>query len=390
MLKFIDLICWLLVLTVLIDVELVEGRMTPVTMNKAIIKTIKVKTDEIIDCYDIYRQPSLNHPLLRNHSIQMTPSSQAKGIKSDDFGLLQLAQSWHKYGSCPEGTIPIRRKGKNYGSTILRKNNPPKSAAYKTHVTSHSDIGGHEYATIAVVGNFLGAQAKINLWKPVTETSEISVSQIWLVAGKGESLNTIEAGWEVDQKLYGDDYTRFFVYWTADGYNKIGCYNLVCDGFVHTSSDISLGCIFTEMSIFNDNQKDATFSIHKDKSSGNWWVQLQGIPVGYYPSSLFPKLSEMGTSVSWGGEITNWRSKGRHTSTQMGSGHFPSEGGLKKSSYFNWVQVVDENNVAKDPENVVIKISNPNCYDLKIDNDHHDTNGYGFYYGGPGYNDNCQ
>ncbi|KAI3894078.1 hypothetical protein MKX03_013275 [Papaver bracteatum] len=77
----------------------------------------------------------------------------------------------------------------------------------------------------------------------------------------------------------------------------------------------------------------------------------------------------MGTSVTWGGEITNWRSKRRHTSTQM---------------------VVDENNVAKDLENVETIITDPNCYNLKIDKDHHDTNGYGFYYGGPGYNDNCQ
>ncbi|KAI3846080.1 hypothetical protein MKW92_009516 [Papaver armeniacum] len=74
----------------------------------------------------------------------------------------------------------------------------------------------------------------------------------------------------------------------------------------------------------------------------------------------------------------------------MGSGHFPSEGGLKTSSYFNWIQVVDENNMTKDPENVEIFVTNPACYDLKIDNKNYDTNGYGFYYGGPGYNDKCQ
>ncbi|KAI3885763.1 hypothetical protein MKW92_036594, partial [Papaver armeniacum] len=126
-----------------------------------------------------------------------------------------------------------------------------------------------------------------------------------------------------------------------------------------------------------------------DQSSGHWWVQVQGIPIGYYPSSLFTKLSNT-IRVSWGGEITNWKNDGRHTSTQMGSGHLPSEGGLGTSSYFNWVQVVDENNMAKNPENVTIQVTNPYCYDLKIDDDHLDTNGYAFYYGGPGYNDKCQ
>ncbi|KAI3951882.1 hypothetical protein MKW92_021488, partial [Papaver armeniacum] len=127
-----------------------------------------------------------------------------------------------------------------------------------------------------------------------------------------------------------------------------------------------------------------------DASSGHWWIQLQGIPIGYFPSSLFTILSKKTTRIDWGGEIVNLKSKGQHTSTQMGSGHFPSEGGLKTSSYFNWVQVVDENNMIKDPKNVEKRVTNPNCYDLEIDDGHYDTNGYGFYYGGPGYNDKCQ
>ncbi|KAI3948710.1 hypothetical protein MKW92_044152, partial [Papaver armeniacum] len=52
------------------------------------------------------------------------------------------------------------------------------------------------YAVIEVIGNFLGAQAKINIWKPVMETpAEISVSQIWVTAGDDDVKNTIEAGW---------------------------------------------------------------------------------------------------------------------------------------------------------------------------------------------------
>ncbi|KAI3862026.1 hypothetical protein MKW92_016330 [Papaver armeniacum] len=160
-------------------------------------------------------------------------------------------------------------------------------------------------------------------------------------------------------KWAGDDDT--------DGYESTGCYNLLCDGFVHTSSNVALGCPFSE-----------------DQKSGHWWIKIQGIPVGYYPSSLFTELSKMATAVNWGGEVTNWKIKGRHSSTQMGSGHFPSEGGLKISSYFNWIQVIDENNMTKDPENIETFVSNPDCYNLKIDNSHHDTNGFGFYYGGPG------
>ncbi|KAI3850688.1 hypothetical protein MKW98_030748, partial [Papaver atlanticum] len=53
------------------------------------------------------------------------------------------------------------------------------------------------YVVIRVFGNVLGAQAKINLWNPVVETLlEISVSQIWVIAGEYDDHNSIEAGWE--------------------------------------------------------------------------------------------------------------------------------------------------------------------------------------------------
>ncbi|KAI3917231.1 hypothetical protein MKW92_001217 [Papaver armeniacum] len=317
---------------------------------------------------------------------QMRPSFYPKGMKSSSLGTFQLAQTWHKYGSCPEGTIPIRRKGKYYNPTFLRKHHYPRLSP--TSQSNNNTV--REYAIIGAQGNFVGGRAQINLWKPFTETNEMSTSQIWIASGEYQDLNTIEFGWHVSQEIYSDDQPRLFTHWTTDGYSKSGCFNLLCDGFVHTSPYVSLGCNFTEVSTFNGDQKDARFIIRKDKSNGNWWVQVQDLPVGYYPSTLFTKLSNTATSVQWGGEIVYDNSKGRHTSTQMGSGHFPSEGGLKTSSYFNWVQVVDENHIIQVPENIAKEVTNPNCYDLEIDYDHYNTNGYAFYYGGPGYNDKCQ
>ncbi|KAI3960042.1 hypothetical protein MKW98_016766 [Papaver atlanticum] len=359
----------LLVFVILTLEELVDGRTILSAANKAIIKTIKVDEDEIIDCYDIYRQPSLNHPLLYNLTMQMRPSMNPKNVKLDNFGTLQLTQTWHKYGTCPQGTVPIRRNIKHYNSTLSRKHRRPKFSHSETPNTLQPNdvIEAHEYAVIRVHGNFLGGQAKINLWNPVVEAPiEISVSQIWVLAGDSDDFNSIEDGWEVCEPRYGDYQTRFFILWTTDNY-KNSCTNLECEGFVHTSSDIALGCKFSEVSTFKGNQKDATFRIYKDPSSGNWWVELQGIPVGYYPSSLFTQLSKTTTKIEFGGEIYNDRSKGRHTIAQMGSGHFPSEGGLGISSYFHHVQVIDGNNEAKDPEDIEPYVSNPSCYNLKID-----------------------
>ncbi|KAI3931987.1 hypothetical protein MKW98_012397 [Papaver atlanticum] len=114
--KFTEFTCWILILTIFVNEGLIEGRTTTKSVGNA----------EIIDCYDIYRQPSLNHPLLCNHMIQMRQTLNPKGTKSDNLGTLDLTQTWHKYGSCPEGTIPIRRKGKklqfhNFAKTSLSK-----------------------------------------------------------------------------------------------------------------------------------------------------------------------------------------------------------------------------------------------------------------------------
>ncbi|XP_026384469.1 uncharacterized protein LOC113280044 [Papaver somniferum] len=143
--------------------------------------------------------------------------------------------------------------------------------------------------------------------------NEMSVSRIWVMAGDDSDLNTIGAGWT------GDAYEHIYI-------------NMECPGFVQTSPGIAIGCSFTEMSTFNGDQKDATFSIHKDPNSGNWWVQLQDISLGYYRSSLFTLLSKTSDRVEFGGEVYNGRYNGRHTTTQMGNGHFPSEGGLGISS----------------------------------------------------------
>ncbi|KAI3925127.1 hypothetical protein MKW98_009777 [Papaver atlanticum] len=124
-----------------------------------------------------------------------------KNMKLNNFGTLQLTQTWHKYGLCPHGTIPIRRNiRKYYHSTLSRKSRRSKSSYYnkpnKLHTNEIRD--GHEYAVIRVRGNFLEAQAKINLLNPILEEpSGLSVSQIWVDAGDQNNLNTIEAGWEV-------------------------------------------------------------------------------------------------------------------------------------------------------------------------------------------------
>ncbi|KAL4281968.1 hypothetical protein GQ457_03G041270 [Hibiscus cannabinus] len=175
----------------------------------------------------------------------------------------------------------------------------------------------------------------------------------------------------------------------SDGYQKTGCYNLECPGFVQTNNKLSLGGKIEPISQYGGDQFELRIYIYKDKQSGNWWLRIHEIDVGYWPGSIFNKLSDRADTVSWGGEIVNSGSQGHHTSTEMGSGHFPGEG-YGKASYVRNLRYVDESGAINDasPDNVVRSVSRPECYDLQMG----DLTNYGthFFYGGPGFSDKCK
>ncbi|XP_056842896.1 uncharacterized protein LOC130495515 [Raphanus sativus] len=215
-----------------------------------------------------------------------------------------------------------------------------------------------------------GAKATISVWKPEIEkgADEMSISQIWISSGRyiTNNLNTIEVGWQ------------------SDGYNKTGCYNLRCGGFVQTNNNIVLGGSISPVSTFNGNQFEISVFVWKDRLHGNWWLSLgdDNTLVGYWPAEIFTTLADHAGLVQWGGEITNAQTFGRHTTTQMGSGRFPEEG-FRKASYFRNLEIVDHNNSLLSIESIDTQVDDPKLYDLN----NHFTDEWGsyfFYGGGPG------
>ena len=125
----------------------------------------------------------------------------------------------------------------------------------------------------------------------------------------------------------------------------------------------------------------------QDPKEGNWWLQFgNNYVLGYWPSFLFSYLADSASMIEWGGEVVNSEPDGSHTSTQMGSGHFPEEG-FCKASYFKNIQVVDSSNNLKAPRGVGTFTEQSNCYDVQ--NGNNGDWGTYFYYGGPGKNSNC-
>ncbi|KAM6601355.1 hypothetical protein CsatA_020964 [Cannabis sativa] len=345
---------------------------------------------DVIDCVDIYKQPAFDHPLLKNHTLQ--PSSiqinQLKLGEKDDA--LKALQGWRKNGECPVGTVPIVRI-----PTISSKYGP-KTSHFQSHYITHPNRSlaiatettpGHEYAQVSMLGGpFFGTKTNINVWNP-DSNGTMSVSQIWVTSSQHEQLNAIEAGWIAGYRH--DPRTRFFIYWTSDGYRSTGCYNLHCPGFVQVSKKIALGALLRPLSTYNGKQKIITIVIDQHTENGEWWLKYGNNPIGYWPNSLFKTLGVNGAEMlSWGGEIINNGADGHHSSTQMGSGHFPDEG-FGKASYFSNIQYIDASKLYKDPEKLTPYATKPSCYDVKVADDKSGALGTHFFYGGPGYSDKC-
>lgn len=245
-------------------------------MNKPALKTIKSPNGELIDCVDVYKQPSLDHPLLQNHTIQMEYGFSEIDMKQHN-SLNEIHQGWHDYGKCPYGTIPILRIQKSailravslesFGKKIYRENYHPLCVGNQQiyhplceRNTSRLILGEDDLALYVSTENVYGAKADINSWNPKVEENDASYSQIWL--STFDFVTVIEAGVMVNPKLY-DQETRLFVSWTTDGYRRSGCFNLLCQGFIQTSHEIALGAVIKPYSVYGGPQYNVSFQVFK-------------------------------------------------------------------------------------------------------------------------------
>ncbi|KAK9683843.1 hypothetical protein RND81_10G168400 [Saponaria officinalis] len=316
------------------------------------VKSIQSSDGDIIDCVDIYHQPAFYHPALQNHTIQMMPSFRLKqdavSDRSESSSVKMLQQTWQKSGSCPKGTVPIRRVRsrdllrfdnlERFGkkSPSIAANSSNNRQFYPDHTLVVNDnktiinLGprpNHSSAVlVSTVVHYAGSVGTIAVYNPPVERwDEYSTAQLWVQNGSPQDLESVESGWIVHKKLYGDTRTRFFTYWTRDGSQKTGCFDHVCAGFVQTNPDVTLGAAFNDISIPGRSLYFFTLRIEKDTRTENWWLTMnRDIQIGYWPATLFSRAFGQGATIlQWGGEVfsANIR-KTPHTTTAMGSGRY--------------------------------------------------------------------
>ncbi|KAI3454118.1 hypothetical protein Pfo_010781 [Paulownia fortunei] len=362
------------------------------------LKALLSEDGDIIDCIDIYKQPAFDHPALRDHKIQLNPSYDVKmetaAGKKKYVGrnrgspVTVTAQTWHRSGSCPKGTIPVRKIQKNSVSKEHSISNYDKQLNESKML--YLQQKNHSLAILHTEGYaYLGAKGDIKVWNPQVESDdEYTTSQVALKTGPYYDFEAIESGWAVNPKVYGDRQTRLFVYWTADASKKTGCFDLTCPGFVQTSNEIALGAAIYPISNPTGLPYQITLYIHKDPNTSNWWVQYgERINIGYWPHDLFDMLRYHAETVQWGGEVYSSRvGTHPHTSTGMGSGHFPDYV-TGNSGYVKRMRVLENNLILRFPQWVNGYSDEYDCYDIYYISDY--VEDPEFYYGGPGRNPKC-
>ncbi|AEC09086.1 NEP-interacting protein, putative (DUF239) [Arabidopsis thaliana] len=317
-------------------------------------------TDDF-DCVEIYKQPAFQHPLLKDHKIQETFSLDGKIERSNKYNTKE---------HCPKGTV-----------AILRQRNVSKGVHLNT-----AEYSGQHFATIETILDgsiYRGAEADISIHDLKLQNNQYSKSQIWLENGPPGQLNSIQAGLAVHPRLYGDSVTRFTIYWTGDGYQKTGCYNTQCPGFVVVSRNSRIGSGFWGTSVYGKTSLTFKLQVFQDGFSGNWALKMFDEVIGYWPKELFSHLNNGASLVRYGG---NTFESPDGISPPMGNGFFPVAD-FKKTAHFNNVVVInsDYKRVYIEGRKIRLYVDSYNCFRATYWG-YTKSTGEAFSFGGPGGN----
>ncbi|XBJ16381.1 hypothetical protein VPH35_008033 [Triticum aestivum] len=291
-------------------------------IKKHVKRTVLTKFGELFDCVDIDQQPTLHHPLLKNHS------SYPKGFHLKSSSSANTTESELPMVACPVvGHIPLWR--------------------------NNSLAAGGEIAGIKTDGDIYGARVTLNIYDSQVLT---------LMHGEDGPLEAVAVS-----QTFGDSFARFHIIWL--GNNQKSCMDFHCQGFVQTVPHIGVGARISPVSTYNGKQEDLQLMPFQDPKKKHWWLFYDTKPIGYWPNLYFTKLRVKANLVGFGGF--------------MGSGHFTTEGN-GKAAYARDVKIVDSSYKLVDlnfDKSFAYSTKLP-CY--TVDSFDHNSDGAHVYHGGLG------
>ncbi|KAF8032572.1 hypothetical protein BT93_D1473 [Corymbia citriodora subsp. variegata] len=300
-------------------------------MNRSPVKTFVTEVGDTIDCIDIDKQPSLQHPLLKNHKVQKEPTLHLTSF-GGNFSRTKSIQFGYRE-SCPIGTVPIPR---------ITKKDLIKVVSLNEDMTEYTKYG---------------AYGRLSIYNITVAHDQFSSHNLWIETGPKDHISMIAAGW------------------MGNGYRD-GCYNLFCPGFVLVDKGVPAKEPLPA-STYGGDQIEIPIQIEQDRKTGNWWLILgdSQTKIGYWPKELFVYLRDGSRHVAWGG-VGLAGSNG--VCPPMGSGHKPDD--------MQRLQWIDANGVLLLPSDKVSRwVDKSNVYDLQYYRKRlRRPFGYWITYGGPG------
>jgi Neprosin len=350
----------------------------------ALVSTVTGSKGTVFDCVRRSRQPGL----VRADGTFDTIATPPAAATSDTALRRSTGESIATTETigCPTGTVPMAHVEladlERMGSLEAFFAKYPTSGDPEARTGS---TNAHQYAKVDKYVDNWGGDGVFNIWNPfVASSSEFSLTQVWVVRGTGSDKQTVEAGIQDYEQLYGDTEPHLFIYSTQDGYTATGCYNGTCGDWVQYSATIAPTAAFANHSAVGGTQYIAQLRWQRDDSNDTWWLMYGSTWVGYYKGTLFDSagLRDLASRISFGGEIID-DDPTAHTRTDMGSGYFPG-GGFRYTAYVRSLRYITTGNVWAAASSPSEFVTDDLCYDAAAYYAAGSWANY-FYYGGEGY-----
>lgn len=286
-----------------------------------------VSGSQTYDCMAIESQPAIRLLGLKGVATPPAPKATPSGATVAHTSVLP-ASGVDRFGNaigCQAKTVPIGRTTLEQMTrfptlqAFLRQGTAGKGRPLAAKDFSSNDLAAFYFAenlTNQTVYN-LGVSSTISINEPEIHLPiEVPGSEPLLsrsvVAAFGFDGSEVEAGWVVDLQTV----ILYSSYLAEDG-----CENYDCVAFVQYDGSLFLGTPLSPVSVPGGAQGEVT--IHWLWSDGNWWLQVNGTWVGYYPGVVLDgyDIATHADYISLGGEAT-----GYGYIPQMGSGYWGTYG----------------------------------------------------------------
>ncbi|XP_052733541.1 uncharacterized protein LOC108339077 [Vigna angularis] len=244
-------------------------------VDKPSIKSIHMENGQIVDCIDIYKQPSFDHPLLKDHKLQRKPNFQIASGKTRQKTLGTKPMFGLDKDECPMGTVPILRTTKD---DLIRE-----KSLLNDHILVQ-DIPGVHIAEVALkpnygpyygVGGYIQTSRRLYLGAKINPVSHYG-GPIYLIAWS-ISQDPLTKNWwiSIDNKSIGYFPAKLFsnmssadeVGWGGRTRTRPGTQSpqMGSGQFPH-DNNITHACFFKEASIQDNERKTHGAKVYETRS----------------------------------------------------------------------------------------------------------------------------